>query len=129
MPKKRSAGQSPSRAWWGRRWLSCVPQSRIRSPAASKLSNWARARNSSQIVFQKRSSLPRVMGWCGRLLMWCTRSFRSSASNRVVPRQLENCRPWSESSSLGTPYSATARRYTSRTCSAVWLRKTSSPTT
>jgi len=62
------------------------------------------------MVFQKRSILPRVMGWWGRLFKWWTRSFLSSASKRVVPRQLENCRPWSESSSLGTPYSATARR-------------------
>lgn len=81
------------------------------------------------MVFQKRSILPSVMGWCGRLLMWWTRSFRNSASNRVVPRQLEYWRPWSESTSLGTPYSATARRNTSSTCSAVWLRNTSSPTT
>ena len=38
--------------------------------ADSKLSNRARTRNSSQMVFQNRSILPRVMGWCGQLLMW-----------------------------------------------------------
>jgi len=62
------------------------------------------------MVFQNRSILPSVMGWWGRLFRWWTRSFLSSVSKRVVPRQLANCRPWSVSSSFGTPYSATARR-------------------
>jgi len=35
---------------------------RIRSQADSKLSNCARTRNSSQMVFQKRSIFPRVIG-------------------------------------------------------------------
>ena len=54
-----------------------------------------------------------------RLLMCAIRSFFSSASKRDVPRQLVYCRPLSVSISLGTPYSATARRRVSSTYSAV----------
>ena len=36
--------------------LPCCPR------ASSKLSNWARQRNSTQIVFHSRSILPSVMG-------------------------------------------------------------------
>jgi len=73
----------------------------IRSRAASKLSNGARAKNSCQIVDQNRSTFPSVIGCCGLLLMWATRSFCSSASNRLVPRQLVYCRPLSVSISFG----------------------------
>ena len=73
----------------------------MRSRADSKLSNWARERNSCQIVSQKRSILPRVMGWWGRDLKWWVPFFFISAWKRVVPRQLTYSRPLSVSISLG----------------------------
>lgn len=60
----------------------------MRWRALSKESNCARTKNSCQMVAQKRSILPRVMGWCGRLLKCLTPSLRSSASKRDVPRQV-----------------------------------------
>ncbi|MEI6516457.1 MAG: hypothetical protein WCO77_10790 [bacterium] len=92
------------------------------------MSNCARLRNSSQIVFQNRSIFPSVWGWCGELRKWCTRSRCSTFSNRVFPRQFVYCRPLSVSISLGTPYSPVARWYTSRTFSAVCERYSPSPT-
>jgi hypothetical protein len=100
----------------------------MRSRAASKLSNWARDKNSGQIVAQKRSILPRVIGWCGRDLKCATRSFLSSASKRLTPRQLVYWRPLSVSISLGGWNSPTATRYTSITALAVGLRNKSAPT-
>lgn len=101
----------------------------MRSRAASKLSNWARTRKSCQMVAQNRSTLPKVIGCCGRLRMWATRSFLSSASKRLVPRQDAYCRPLSVSISFGGWYSPAATRYTSITAWAVGLRKSSAPTT
>jgi hypothetical protein len=82
----------------------------MRSRAASKLSNGARAKNSCQIVDQNRSTLPSVIGCWGRLLIWLTRSFCSSASNRLVPRHVVYCRPLSVSISFGGWYSPIAIR-------------------
>ena len=80
------------------------------------------------MFFQNRSIFPSVIGWCGRERKWCTLSFFNSCSNRVTPRQFVYCRPLSVSISRGTPYSPTARRYVSSTCSAVWLRNSPRPT-
>jgi len=80
------------------------------------------------MVDQKRSTLPSVIGCCGRDLKCATRSFCSSASNRLVPRQEVYCRPLSVSISLGGWNSPAATRYTSITACAVGLRNKSAPT-
>ena len=56
------------------------------------------------------------------------RSLAISLWKRLVPRQAAYWRPLSVSISLGTPNSAAARRYTSMTACAVWLRNRSIPT-
>lgn len=73
----------------------------MRSRAASNESNWARTRKSCQMVDQNRSTLPSVIGCCGRDLKCFTPSFCSTASNRLVPRQVVYCRPLSVNISLG----------------------------
>ena len=80
------------------------------------------------MLFQKRSIFPNVIGWWAWDFICFTRSFPNSRSKRVVPLQFVYCRPRSVSTSFGTPYSPTARRYTSITWSAIWLRYNSNPT-
>lgn len=82
----------------------------MRSRACSKSLNCARPRNSPQIEFQNRSTLPRVIGWCGRERMCDTRSLAISFWKRLDPRQAAYWRPLSVSISLGTPNSPAARR-------------------
>jgi len=72
--------------------------------------------------------LPKVIGCCGRETKCATRSFCSSASKRLLPRQLVYCRPRSVSISFGGEYSPTATRYVSMTASAVGERYRSRPT-
>ena len=60
---------------------------------SSKSAKTVRDRSSSHSVFQKRSILPRVCGWWGRLLMWWMPWRFSSASKSVCPRQAVYCRP------------------------------------
>ena len=53
------------------------------------------------MVDQNRSTLPSVIGCCGRDLKCFTPSFCNTASKRLVPRQVVYCRPLSVSISLG----------------------------
>ena len=68
------------------------------------------------------------MGWCGRDLKCATRSFLSSASNRLVPRQLVYCRPLSVSISLGGWILAGGHAIDFDHRLAVGLRNKSAPT-
>jgi len=100
----------------------------MRPRAFSKLSNCARDRNSVQIVDQKRSTFPSVIGCCALLLMWMICSFAISFSKRLFPRQFVYCGPRSVSTSFGGPYSPAATRNVSIAPAAVGLRKNPKPT-
>jgi hypothetical protein len=66
---------------------------RMRRSQSAKSAHTVRDSSSSHSVFQNRSILPQVCGWCGRLFT-CRMPWRfSSASNEVLPRQLVYCRP------------------------------------
>gem|GEM_PF-2560165 len=80
------------------------------------------------MLAQNRSTLPRVIGCCGRDTKCATRSFWSSTAKRLLPRQLVYWRPRSVSISFGGEYSPTATRYVSITASAVGDRYRSRPT-
>jgi hypothetical protein len=111
-------------------WKAGVAHQRLIRPAFEKVgSAW-------HLV--DYSSLPHRMTWTvafdGRIL---GQAKSQAVPEGVTPEKSKGfltvvqtlATPSDETPAIGTPYSATARRYTSNTCSAVWLRNTSSPTT